>query len=161
MAILYFAMTETKKKRLGEILIEDGILSPESLDEALNHQKKEGGLIGQILIRLGYVTEEELIAAVGKQLRIPYIPLMSYSVNSDTALKLGVEFCRRALLLPFDQDEKNVFLAMGDPLNDTAVGEVEKKCGLKAQIFISTPTEILNMVELIFNAAKKEVKKAG
>ena len=162
-AILIFAMTETKKKRLGEILIEDGVLSPESLEEALNHQKKEGGLIGQILIRLGYITEEELIAAVGKQLRIPYIPLSNYSVNTDTAMKFGVEFCRRHLLLPFDQDEKNIFLAMGDPLNDSAVGEVEKKCNLKPQIFISTPTEILNMVELIFNSntVKKEVKKAG
>lgn len=154
-------MTETKKKRLGEILIEDGVLSPESLEEALNHQKKEGGLIGQILIRLGYVTEEELIAAVGKQLRIPYIPLLNYSVNTDMALKLGAEFCRRGLLLPFDQDEKNVFLAMGDPLNDLAIGEVEKKCSLKPQVFISTPTEILNMVELVFNAVKKDVKKAG
>ena len=155
-------MAETKKRRLGEILIEDGILSPQSLEEALNHQKKEGGLIGQILIRLGYVTEEELIAVVGKQLAIPYIPLSHYSINTDTALKFGVEFCRRYLLLPFDQDEKNVFIAMGDPLNDMALGEVEKKCNLKPQIFISTPTEILNMVELIFNAnsSKKEVKKA-
>ncbi len=154
-------MTETKKKRLGEILIEDGVLSPESLEEALNHQKKEGGLIGQILIRLGYVTEEELIAAVGKQLRIPYIPLSHYSVNSETAVKFGVESCRRFLVLPFDQDEKNVFLTMGDPLNDLAIGEVEKKYSLRPQIFISTPTEIMNMVELIFSSAKKEAKKAG
>ena len=154
-------MTETKKKRLGEILIEDGALSPQSLEEALTHQKKEGGLIGQILIRLGYITEEDLIAAVGKQLKIPYIPLSHYSVNSETTMKFGADFCRRHLLLPFDEDGKNVFLVMGDPLNDLAIGEVEKKCNLKSQIFISTPTEILNMVELIFNAAKKEgdVKK--
>ena len=171
-------MTETKKKRIGEILIEDGVLSPQSLEEALNLQKKEGGLIGQILIRQGYVSEEQVIAAASKQLKIPYIPLANYSINPDTAIAFGKDFCRTYLVLPFDQDEKNIFLAMGDPLNDLAVSEIQKKCNLKPQIFIATPSEILSMMELIFkaaapvgdcsaapvrdcSAAKNEVKKAG
>ncbi len=154
-------MAETAKKRLGEILIEDGVLTPQSLEEALNHQKKEGGLIGQILIRLGYVSEEQVIAAVGKQLKIPYLPLSCYSVNNDTALQVGEEFCRRHLVVPFDQDEKHVFIAMGDPLNELAVQEMQKKFNLKAQIFISTPSEILNRVDLIFNASAGKEEKAG
>ena len=66
--ILLFDMTETQKRRLGEILIEDGCLSPENLQAALQYQKKEGGMIGQILVRLGHVNEDNLIAAIGKQL---------------------------------------------------------------------------------------------
>ena len=154
-------MSGTIKKRLGEILIEDGVLTPQSLEEALTHQKKEGGLIGQILIRLGYVSEEQVIAAVGKQLKIPYVPLSCYSVNGDTALQLGEDFCRRHLVLPFDQDGKYIFIAMGDPLNELAVVEIQKKFNLKPQIFISTPTEILNRVELLFNAGTGKEKKAG
>ena len=53
-------MAEIIKKRLGEILIEDGILTQENLAEALSQQKKEGGLIGQILIRQGYIAEDDL-----------------------------------------------------------------------------------------------------
>jgi len=157
----FFIMTETKKKRLGEILIEDGVLTPQSLEEGLNYQKKEGGLIGQILIRLGYVSEAQVIAAVSKQLKIPYIPLSCYSLNNDTAIQFGEDFCRGYLLLPFDQDDKNIFLAMGDPLNDLAVSEIQKKTNLKVQIFIATPSEILSKVELIFNAGAGKTKKAG
>ena len=156
-------MGDKVKRRIGELLLEDGKLSPENLEEALNHQKKEGGLIGQILIRMGYITEEELIAAIGRQLQIPYIPLSNYSVNMESTLQLEQEYCRRNLMMIFDQDEKNLFLVMGDPLNDNAIDEVKKKHSLKVQLFISTPTEILNMLDLVFNSkeAKKEKKKTG
>ena len=160
--ILPFDMKERPKKRLGELLIEDGIISRENLDEALTYQKKEGGLIGQILIRLGYISEENLAAALGYQLQIPYLPLMNYSINADAAKRFEDDFCRRNMVMAFDQDEKRIFLTVADPLNGTVLEEVEKKAGLKVQLFLSTPSEILNMLDLIFKSVKKsEVKKAA
>ncbi len=149
-----------QKKRIGEILIESGCLTPENLEEALQHQKKEGGMIGQILIRLGYISEESLIAAMGKQTHIPYIPLSHYSINMDAAVVLGEEFCRRHMLVVFDQDEKKIFLAIADPLNEIGVEEAAKKTKLKPQVFVSTPSEIYSMLDLIFSNLKKEMKKA-
>ena len=154
-------MREKLKRRLGEILIEDGILSPENLDEALHHQKKEGGLIGQILIRLGYLSEEDLVAAIGKQLNIPYMPLSNYSMNMEAAQSLAIDFCKKNCALVFDMDEKHVWIALSDPLNEGLQDELEKKFNLKIQIFISTPTEVLNMIDLVFNSSNKEMKKAG
>jgi type IV pilus assembly protein PilB len=155
-------MRENQKKRLGEILIEDGILSPENLEEALHHQKKEGGLIGQILIRLGYLSEEDLVAAIGKQLQIPYMPLSNYSINMEAAQSLTLDFCKKNLLLVFDMDEKHVWVALSDPLNEGLMEELEKKYNLKIQIFISTPTEVINMIDLVFiNSSHKEIKKAS
>ena len=157
----FFVMTERSKKRLGEILIEDGILAKEHLEEALSHQKKEGGLIGQILVRLGYISEEDLIAAVGKQLKVPYLPLSNYSLNTDIAQQYSQDFCRRNQVIVFEQNEKYVYLALADPLNDLAIEEIQKKTGLKVQVFISTPTEILSMLDVIANvgSSKKENKK--
>ncbi len=149
------------KKRLGEILIEDGSLSPENLEEALLHQKKEGGMIGQILIKLGYITEDHLVAAVGKQMRVPYLPLSQYSINMEVASSYGEDFCRRHLLIVFDQDEKKSYLTLSDPLNEIAIEEMRKKTNLKLQVFVSTPTEIFNMLDLIFHASRKEIKKAS
>ena len=155
-------MGETQKKKLGEILVEDGCLTPENLEEALQHQKKEGGsMVGQILIRLGYITEESLIAAVGKQLHIPDIPLSNYSINMEAAAQLDADFCRRHLMILFDQDDKKIYISTADPLNDTALEEVAKKFNFKIQLFISTPTEIFNMLDLIFSATTKNLKKAG
>lgn len=159
--ILLFVMGESQKKRLGEILVENGCLAPENLEEALQHQKKEGGMIGQILIRLGYLTEESLIAAIGKQLQIPYIPLSNYSINMDAAVQFGEELCRRYMLVVFDQDEKKIYIATADPLNEAAFEEIQKKTKLKTQLFIATPSELFSMLDVIFSAASKEMKKAG
>lgn len=150
-----------QKKRIGEILVEGGCLSPENLEEALEHQKKEGGMIGQILIRLGYISEESLISAICKQLHIPYLPLSNYSINTDAAIALGEEFCRRHMMVVFDQDDKKIFITLADPLNEIGVEEAAKKTNLKPQVFVSTPSEIYSMLDVIFRNTKKELKKAG
>jgi type IV pilus assembly protein PilB len=162
LVILLTSMVERLKKRLGEILIEDGSLTQDNLDEALTHQKKEGGMIGQILIKLGYISEENLIAAIGKQLRIPYIPLSHYSINADAVRLISEEICRRNLILAFDVDDKRIFLALGDPLQEEAVEEISKRLKLKPQIFVSTPSEIYSMLDVLFSSqSKKDLKKAG
>jgi hypothetical protein len=143
-------MRERSKRRLGEILIEDGVMTQENLEEALIQQKKDGGVIGQILVRLGYVTEENLIAALCKQLTIPYLPLTNYSVNTDVVRSFRYDFCKQNMVIAFDRDDKYVFVSTADPLNDIALDVIEKESGRMAQIFISTPTEILNMLELAF-----------
>ena len=156
-------MTERVRKRIGEILIEEGLLSKENLEEALNHQKKEGGLIGQLLLRLGYISEPQLIAALGKQLSIPYLPLENYSLNTEALENFDEEFLRRNVMTVFDQDEKHVFLAMADPLNESAIAEAVKRSQRKPQIFISTSSEILNTLDLVFHAraGSQTLKKAG
>ena len=119
-------------------------------------------MIGQILIRLGYISEEGLIAALGSQLKIPYLPLQNYSINPEVAHGFDAEFCRQNSVIPFDADSRHIFIAISDPLNETAIQEMEKKSGLKAQVFISTPTEIFNILDLIYsNTANSQMKKAG
>ena len=112
-------MTERVRKRIGEILIEEGLLSKENLEEALNHQKKEGGLIGQLLLRLGYISEPQLIAALGKQLSIPYLPLENYSLNTEALENFDEEFLRRNVMTVFDQDEKHVLDRKSTRLNSS------------------------------------------
>ncbi len=151
------------KKRIGEILIEDGCLTPEDLQKGLEYQKTQGNgmLIGQILIKMGFLTEESLVGAIGKQLEIPYLPLALYSINTEAAVSMSAEFCRKNLLIIFDQDEKHVFISTADPLNDTAIDEIKTKTKLKPQVFVSTPSEIYSMQEIIFAAANPDMKKAG
>ena len=156
-------MMEKVKKRLGEILIEDGILTREDLQEALENQKKDGGMIGQILVRLGFISEENLIAALGKQLNMPYMPLMNYAINTQTVQLLNEKFSRNHMVIAFDQDEQRVFLAMADPFDSNAVSEVEKQLNLKPHVYLSTPTEIINMLDMAYSMSgpNKELKKAG
>lgn len=157
-------MEEKPKKRLGEILLEDGLLSRESLEEALEHQKREGGLIGQILIQLGLLTEEDLISVLARQLGMPYLPLGQYAVNMEGARALESAFCRKNMMLLFDSDDRRSFVATSDPLNQQALDDLRAKLNTKLHVFLSTPTEIMNMLDLVFSgesAVKSPNKKAG
>ncbi|MBU9888712.1 MAG: hypothetical protein KTQ49_02445 [Candidatus Omnitrophica bacterium] len=139
-------MAQGVRRKIGEILIEDGLLTKEQLEEALAFQKEKGGLLGQALITKRFVDEDALISALGKQFRIPFLSLKHYAVHPDMAELLQAEFCHKHLLVPFDCDSKKVYLAVGDPMNENAVEEVRRLTGRVPQVFIAKISEILNAI---------------
>jgi hypothetical protein len=139
------------KQRVGEILIEDGLLSPAQLQEALDFQKEKGGLIGQILVDKKYVSEDNLISALGKQYKMPYIPLKNYAINPDMAQMLQADFCHENLLVAFDCDHKRIHVAVADPLNDAAIEKIKTLTGRIPQVFLSKISEILNAIYFLYH----------
>lgn len=130
------------KKRIGEILIEEGCINREGLERALQVQRKEGGLLGAALIRLGLVTEEVLTAALTKQFGFPFIRLKNYRVNQNAVKKLPKEVCDRYLLFPFELTDQKVSIAVTEPLEEDILTELMKNSSLPAQLFLSTLTEV-------------------
>ncbi|HNX68764.1 MAG TPA: hypothetical protein PLL75_07335 [Candidatus Omnitrophota bacterium] len=146
-------MSPRIKRRIGEILIEDGLLTQAKLEEALAHQKEKGGLIGQILVELKFVDEDTLISALGKQYKIPYLPLKNYSINPDMAEILKADFCHENTLVAFDCDSKKVFVAVGDPHNMEAVEKIQTLTERVPQVFLSKISEILNAIYFLYHEA--------
>ncbi len=150
------------KRKIGEILVENGVLGRDQLDGALAIQAKEGGLVGQILIRTGCITEEELTAAISRQLRIPYLPLSQYSLNQEASLRLNEDFCRRHQLLAFDDDDGHIFVAGVCPVDGDVLEAIEKKAGRRVRLFNALPGEILAMTDIVFqNKRRPELKKTA
>ncbi len=140
------------KKRIGDILIEDGLLSKAQLEEALVFQKEKGGLIGKILIEKKMVDEESLISALGKQFKIPYIPLKNYAINPDMAGLLTSAFCHENVVVAFDCDSKKVYVAVADPpLSEAAVEKIRTMTGRIPQVFLARISEILNAIFFIYH----------
>lgn len=139
------------RRRIGEILIEDGLLTKAQLEESLAYQKEKGGLIGNILVEKGFVSEESLISALGKQFKIPYLPLKNYSINPDMAELLKADFCHKNHIVPFDFDSKKIFIAVADPMNLDAIEKVRTLTGRIPQVFISRISEILNAIYFIYH----------
>jgi len=139
------------KALIGEILIEDGLLTKAQLEEALAQQKEKGGLIGTILIEKKFVNEEALVSALGKQFKIPYIPLKNYSINPDMGDVLTADFCHENLAVAFDCDHKKVYVAIADPLNRAAVEKIKTLTGRIPQVFLSRISEILNAIYFIYH----------
>jgi len=144
-------MSRKIKRKIGEILIEDGLLTKAQLEEALVSQKEKGGLVGQILIEKKFVDEESLIGALGKQFKVPYIPLKNYAINPDMGAMLDADFCHENMAVAFDCDHKKIYVAVADPMNDTAVEKIRTLTGRIPQVFLARISEVLNAIYFIYH----------
>ncbi len=117
---------EKKKKLIGQILLEAGVVTKEQLEDALEYQRMWGGKIGANLIRKGYISEEELTKFLSEQFGVPGIDLYTEVISKDVVEKVPVEVANKFKVFPvelrFDDDGNRVLiLAMSDPTNTEAI----------------------------------------
>jgi hypothetical protein len=134
-------------KQLGELLLEKGIINQAQLDKALKIQKEKGGLIGQIMVVLGYVKEEEIAQVLTVQYGFPYLPLESYEINADMIKLIPENVAKQYNLIAIDKIGNLLTISMSNPLNIQAVEDIEMLSGCKVQVFISTMTDINNAIK--------------
>ncbi len=133
-------------KRLGQILLERGVITAKQLEEALARQKTHDGLLGQILMELGYVTEEAMALALTAQYGFPYLPLENYEIDDGLAQIVPEALARRYCLVPIDRIGNALTVAMADPTNIQAIEEVECLTKCVVQAFVSTPSDIYRTI---------------
>lgn len=149
-------MTSFKRvttKQLGELLIERKIITPEQLQKALDFQKVNGGLIGEILVQLGYSKEEDIAQVLTAQYGFPYLPLTNYDIDIEVAKIVPEQVARQYCLIPIDKIGNNLTVAMSNPLNAQAIEDVEMISKCVVQAFVSTTTDIRKAIERCY--AKK------
>ncbi len=129
-------------KRIGEVLLERGVITQKELEKALALQKEQGGLMGQILIQLGYVTEEEIALALTAQYGFPYLPLDNYDIDMALTAIVPEQVARQYCLIAIDRIGNALTLAMADPSNIQAIEDIELLTKCVVQTFVSTPSDI-------------------
>ena len=134
-------------KQLGELLIERGVIAKEQLEKALALQKEEGGLIGQILVKLGFTTEEEIAQALTAQFGFPYLPLKNYEIGKEVIRLVPENVARQYCLIPVDRIGNALTIAMSNPLNVQAQEDIELITKCKVQVFVSTMTDITQAID--------------
>jgi len=129
-------------KRIGDILLERGVITPKQLEAALLRQKEHGGLLGQALIDLGHVTEEEVALALTAQYGFPYLPLDNYEIDREVTQLVPEHVARQYCLIPIDRIGNALTVAMADPSNSQAIEDIEILTNCVIQTFVSTPSHI-------------------
>ncbi len=122
------------------------------LDKALAHQKENGGLLGQILIKLGFVKEEDIVIALATQFNFPYLPIANFEINRKAVESVPAKFARDNLLVPIDRIHNVLTVVMADPANDMVVRELETLTGCRVQAFVSTVTEIQTALTSLYGS---------
>lgn len=146
----------SERKKLGELLLEDGLINNDQLTEALNLQKKgtEKKPIGELLVQLGYLSEEGLALTLSKKLGAKYVSLSdkSLEINFEQELYklIDEKFARANLVLPMSKTEKSISIAIWDPLDFAVIDSIKKVTGLDVIIYCSPKKDILDGIDDLY-----------
>ncbi|AHV99326.1 MULTISPECIES: GspE/PulE family protein [Paenibacillus] len=130
------------KKRLGDLLVENGIISQEQLEEALVEQRKSKRKLGDLLISQGYITEQQLIEVLEFQLGIPHVSLFKYHIDPAITQIIPESMAKRYQVLPFMKEGGKLMVAMADPLDYFAIEDLRMSTGFRIEPAISTRDEL-------------------
>ncbi|MEI7998285.1 MAG: hypothetical protein WCH62_02095 [Candidatus Omnitrophota bacterium] len=130
------------KPLLGEILIKRKRITKEQLDQALDYQRKEGGFIGEILVKLGFVEERDIVVALVVQCDLPYIAVNKYTIDPEVLKLIPKEVAIKEKVIPLDRIGDVLSVVMTNPLNQERKIKLEMLTNCRIATFISTKTEI-------------------
>ncbi|MDR7438509.1 MAG: hypothetical protein QN181_01290 [Armatimonadota bacterium] len=134
------------RPRLGEILLQANLITPEQLEEAICLQRQTGLRIGAALIQLGYASEDDVAWALATQLQIPYVHASSEMVDPAAAQLLPPHLMERFEVFPLLVSGDELTLVMGDPTDGEAIGEVERATGLRVVPAVDLPSNIRRLI---------------
>jgi type IV pilus assembly protein PilB len=135
------------KKQLGTMLLEEGLITEEQLEHALDLRKEEKKRIGKILIELGIVSEEQVINTLSKQLSIPVAEANGYSPSEELLSKVSRNIAETKLVLPFELNDNQLTLAMANPLDWETIRNIAFDTGHKIKVVVSSEQYILSAIE--------------
>ncbi len=139
------------KKKIGDLLIEKGLITKKQLEECLQHQSFSGKRLGEVLVDKGYINEDELIDTISERLSIPKISLASMVIDPNVLRHVSVEVARRYTLIPIFEIGHTLTIAMADPLNIIAIDEIKYQTGLNIKRAITTISEIKEAIEKYYS----------
>ncbi len=137
-------------KPLGEILVERGVIGRAQLEKALEAQKRGEGLIGEVIVELGFAKEEDIAHCLSLQFGYPYLPLENYEVAPEIVKIIPRNICEYYCLIPIDQIGGTLTVAMANPLNIQAIEDLEDATHCDIQIFVSTPSGIRGSIKKFY-----------
>ncbi len=153
-----YAPRYSRKKRLGEILVDAGMITPDLIDDALAEQKKRnnGQKFGDILMDMGLITDGQIVTALCSQLGYAEVNLATFQIEEDILKLVEEPVLRKHNLLPFGFSPKNanlLMVAMSDPLDIRAVDDVTLVSGYQLEIHVTTKDDISNAIERYYGNA--------
>jgi type IV pilus assembly protein PilB len=151
-------------ERIADVLIEDGLLLPSQLEEAMEVQKKQGGRLLKLLTDRQYVTEQDMVISMGRCLDTPPINLSKVRVPEDVLDLVPKEMARAYKLAPVCRLGNKLFVAMADPLNVLALDDLRQRTKLEIVPMITTErsvTEALSGVNSASAAMDQMLKDAA
>jgi general secretion pathway protein E len=145
---------------IGEIMLAQGAIDREKLEEALAAQAERGGRLGEVLISLKACSEDHVLTALSLQLDLPYQPrLGADEISQELIGKVPINFAKQARLMPLRMEGMGVVVAMADPLDTGAVDSLRLLLGAPVSPLLVPTQSILDCINSVYDRAANEAEQ--
>jgi MSHA biogenesis protein MshE len=144
-------MTIAKQKiRIGDLLVQNHVISEEQLMNGLKRQKETGQRLGRTLIDMGYLEEDQFLGFLSKQLDIPFVDLRRYNFDVNLVQLLPESYARRYRAIVLSEENNGLVVGMADPMDIFAFDELERILQQPVRQAVVRETELLNTLDLVY-----------
>lgn len=138
------------KIRIGDLLVQNGVISEQQLTEALAKQKETRQKLGRTLLALGYVKEQQFLEFLAQQLNVPLVDLAHYSFNQQDVLRLSETHARRFRSIVLKENPDHFLVGMSDPLDIFAFDELQRLLPKTVELAVVAESQLLQTLDLMY-----------
>ena len=143
-------------ERLGDLLVKEKVITSEQLKQALADQKSNGGRLGAVLVKLGYLTDEDVTNFLSRQYGVPAINLSYFEIDPAVVRLVPYETAKRYQVLPLSRVGASLTIAMVDPTNVFAMDDVKFMTGFNIEPVVASETAILACIDKAYNNTSEQ-----
>jgi type IV pilus assembly protein PilB len=148
-----------QKKRIGEVLIDQGLITAEQLNSGLEEQKRSKMQLGKCLVKLGAISEDKLVAVLSAQLDIQHVVLDNFTFNRTLVQLIPEEMSKRYKVIPLFEKDGVLTVAMADPTNLRIIDHVKFKTGKEIEPVIATEKSIVAAIERNYSTGMEQMSE--
>ncbi|MDO9236745.1 MAG: ATPase, T2SS/T4P/T4SS family [Aquabacterium sp.] len=148
-------MSRPQRIRIGDLLVQDKLISDEQLKQALDEQRSSGRKLGQVLVDHAWITEAQIAKAVARQLRAPYIDLAHFPLRPDLAQMLPEPHARRLRAIVLDDPSGSLMVGMSDPTDIYGFDEIGRLLKRSVDLAVITDTHLNAALSRVYNSTEE------
>src|SRR6266540_2228191 len=145
--------------KLGDLLLKAKLITQDQLDEALKSQREEGGKIGEALVRVGAVTENDITETLSQQFGVPSIDLASFEIDPSVIKIVPGDVARKYGVLPVNKTGATLTIAMGDPTNVFAMDDIKFMTGYNVEPVVASEVALRKAIARHYGTPRSIVLK--
>jgi type IV pilus assembly protein PilB len=144
------------KKRLPDMLIEEGLVSKAQLEECMELHRSSGQSLPLLLVGMGYLSEEDLVVAFSENLSVPHIRVQNCTISKEILVQVPEALARQHLMLPVAITGKTLTVAMADPLNIMAIDDIRVLTKYEIEPVVAMVSELRDAIDSLYGGGKSE-----
>ena len=139
-------------KQLGDILLEDGLITTDQLGVAVDQHQTLGRSLGRVLVDQGILSETQLVAALAQQIGLRFIDLSDFPVDGSALARIPGSVCRQHMAIPIGFEDGRIVVAMADPANVFAADDIRTISGYEVLPAVATRADVVSAIDRYYRA---------